>query len=78
MSVRRAGISSSRETQLPVKGESVAEAEVAYLFVVGFPYAAVAGGQGKIVEEFSPSLMRKQYGENFENYVIDIMSRKQI
>ena len=34
--------------------------------------------QGKIVEEFSPSLMRKQYGENFENYVIDIMRRKQI
>ena len=54
MSVRRAGISSSRETQLPVKGESVAEADVAYLFVVGFPYAAVAGGQGKIVEETAP------------------------
>lgn len=34
--------------------------------------------QGKIVEEFSPSLMRKQHGENFENYVIDIMRRKQI
>ena len=34
--------------------------------------------QGKIVEEFSPYLMRKQYGENFENYVIDIMRRKQI
>lgn len=34
--------------------------------------------QGKIVEEFSPSLMRKQHGKDFENYVIDIMRRKQI
>ena len=34
--------------------------------------------QGKIVEEFSPSMMRAQYGEDFEKYVIDIMRRKQV